>query len=125
MKSFGNSFTNLLSSVFLTAAHNTLSGMFILSIPKSLSAGLPSNAERAMQRKHRERERAQIRKDEDTVQNIISSIQNFTNPFNIPDKTLLFNLASDATVSQDFEAGVFGAEKGDKMLKKHLYETNS
>jgi len=44
--------------------------------------------------KHRELERAQIKKSEEAVQCTISAICNFTNPFSLADKEHLYSLAS-------------------------------
>ncbi|XP_015768310.1 PREDICTED: uncharacterized protein LOC107346954 [Acropora digitifera] len=46
--------------------------------------------------KHRELERAEIKKSQYAVQRTVSAVRNFTNPFSIPDKDHLYSLASGA-----------------------------
>ena len=60
--------------------------------------------------KHRELERAEIKKSEDAVQRTMSAVRNFTNPFSIPDKDHLYSLASGAPVSVEVEIDVLRAE---------------
>ena len=48
--------------------------------------------------RHRERERAEIKKSEEVVTRTITSIESFTNPFNVADKDHLYSLASGAPV---------------------------
>ena len=67
--------------------------------------------------KHRELERAKIQKSEDAVQRTILVIQNFTNPFSIPDKNHLCNIASGAPSPPDVEYDVLHAEKIGKEAK--------
>lgn len=61
---------------------------------------------------------AEIRKSEDAVKRTISAICNFTNPFTIPDKDHLYNIASGAPVSCDIESDVLRAEAIGKEAKK-------
>lgn len=48
--------------------------------------------------KHRELERAEIKKSEQAVKRTMSAICNFTNPFSLVDKDHLYSLASGARV---------------------------
>ena len=50
--------------------------------------GLSEDSDGPRAGKHRELERAKIQKSEDAVQRTILVIQNFTNPFTIPDKII-------------------------------------
>jgi len=68
--------------------------------------------------KHRELERAELKKSEDAVQRTISAIRNFTNPFTLADKNLLYSLASGAPVSPDVELDVLRAEAAGKEAKE-------
>lgn len=67
--------------------------------------------------KHRELERAEIKKSEEAVQRTISAIRNFTNPFSVVDKEHLYNLASGAPVSPEVEFDVLRAEAAGKESK--------
>ena len=71
--------------------------------------------------KHRELERAKIQKSEDAVQRTILVIQNFTNPFTIPDKNHLCNIASGAPSPPDVEYDVLHAEKIGKEANRALF----
>ena len=68
--------------------------------------------------KHRELERAEIKKSEDAVQRTIAAICNFTNPFLLADKDHLYSLASGALASSDVEFDVLRAEKAGKEAKE-------
>ena len=68
--------------------------------------------------KHRELERAEVKKSEEAVQRTISAIQNFTNPFSLVDKEHLYSLASGAPASPDVEFDVLCAEAAGKKSKK-------
>lgn len=68
--------------------------------------------------KHRELERAEIKKSEDAVQRTISAIRNFTNPFSLVDKDHLYSLASGAPVSSEVELDVLRAEAAGKEAKE-------
>lgn len=48
--------------------------------------------------KHRELEKAEVKKGEEAIQRTIETIRNFTNPFTISDKDRLYSLASGAPV---------------------------
>lgn len=77
--------------------------------------------------KHRELEAANIKHSEEAVQKVISSINSFTNPFTIPDKTRLYSLASGAPVAKDVEEDVMKAESigraaKDKFIKERFQE---
>ena len=67
--------------------------------------------------KHRELEKAEIEKSEKAVINVMAAIRNFTNPFEVPDKNKLYNLASGAPVPLDVEIDVMQAEVKGKNQK--------
>ncbi|WAR02903.1 hypothetical protein MAR_009461 [Mya arenaria] len=60
---------------------------------------------------HRELERAEVKKSEEAVQNTITAITSFSNPFARPDKDHLYSLASRAQASTEVEKDVLGAAK--------------
>ena len=60
--------------------------------------------------KHRELENAQMKTYEEAVQRTMSTICNFSNPFTLPDKDHLCNIASGAFVSADVDYDVLCAE---------------
>ncbi|XP_063959228.1 uncharacterized protein LOC135154916 [Lytechinus pictus] len=68
--------------------------------------------------KHRELERAEMKKSEDNVQRTISAIHNFVNPFSLVDKDHLYNIASGAPVSAEIEFDVLRAESAGKEAKE-------
>lgn len=68
--------------------------------------------------KHRELERAEIKKSEEAVQRTISAIRNFTNPFSLVDKDHLYSIASGAPVPQEVEFDVLRAETIGKEAKE-------
>ena len=70
--------------------------------------------------KHRELERAEIKKSEDAVQRTwsISAIRNFTNPFSLVDQDHLYSLASGDPVSSEVELDVLRAETVGKEAKE-------
>lgn len=68
--------------------------------------------------KHRELERAEIRKSEEAVQRVITAIQSFTNPFTVSDKDHLYSLASGAPVPPEAENDVLRAETAGKEAKE-------
>jgi len=68
--------------------------------------------------KHRELERAEIKKSEDAVQRTIAAIRNFTNPFSLADKDHLYSLASGAPASSEVEFDVLRAAKAGKEAKE-------
>ena len=80
--------------------------------------------------RHREMERAEIKKSEQTVQHTISAIRNFTNPFSLVDKDRLYSLASGAPVSPEVELDVLraeaaGKEARDAFIKDHFINGSS
>lgn len=72
--------------------------------------------------KHRELEKAEIKKSEDAVKRTIAAIRNFTNPFSIVDKDHLYSLASGAPASSEVEFDVLRAEAAGKRPRKCLSE---
>jgi hypothetical protein len=68
--------------------------------------------------KHRELERAEIKKSEEAVQRTISAIRNFTNPFSLVDKDHLYSLSSGAPASLEVEIDVLRAEAAGKEAKE-------
>ena len=68
--------------------------------------------------KHRELEKAEIKKSEEAVQRTVSAIQSFTNPFSVPDKDHLYSIASGAPASPEVEADVLRAEDIGKEAKE-------
>ena len=71
---------------------------------------------------HRELEKAMIEKSETSVQNVITAIRNFTNPFRITDKEKLYSLASGASVPKDVETDVLHSEVVGKAAKAEFIE---
>jgi len=71
---------------------------------------LNDDPDRPQAGKHRDLGRTEIMRSETAVQNVISAIQSFTNPFEIIDKTRLYSLASGAPVPDDVARDVLGAE---------------
>ena len=67
--------------------------------------------------RHRELEKAEVQKGEEAVQQTLTTIRNFTNPFTIADKDRLYSLASGAPVPMDVEMDVLGAEAVGKAAK--------
>lgn len=67
--------------------------------------------------RHRELEKAEIKKGEEAVQRVIAAVKNFTNPFKISAKDRLYSLASGAQVSPDVEAQILQAEAFGKVAK--------
>lgn len=67
--------------------------------------------------KHRELEKAAIKKSEEAVQRVFTAIKNFTNPFTIAEKDRLYSLASGAPVPIDVETDVLRAEAVGKAAK--------
>ena len=60
--------------------------------------------------KHRDLDAAQVRKSERAVQNVMTAISHFTNPWRTPNKEKLFSLASGAPVPADVEVYVLLAD---------------
>ncbi|XP_033987161.1 uncharacterized protein LOC117483109 [Trematomus bernacchii] len=67
--------------------------------------------------KHRELEKAEVKKGEEAIQRTIVTIRNFRNPFTISDKDRLYSLASGAPVLMEVEMDVLQAETVDKAAK--------
>ncbi|KAK3700755.1 hypothetical protein QZH41_010937 [Actinostola sp. cb2023] len=68
--------------------------------------------------KHRELEKAEIKKSEEAVQRTMSAIRNFTNPFSLVDKDHLYSIASGAPVPPEAEMDVLRAEAVGKEAKE-------
>jgi len=68
--------------------------------------------------KHRELEKAEIKKSEEAVQRTMSAIRNFTNPFSLVDKDHLYSIASGAPVPPEAEIDVLRAEAVGKEAKE-------
>ena len=79
--------------------------------------GLIDDPGRHKSGRHRELERAEIKKSEKAVVRTITAIRNFTNPFSLDDKYHLYNLASDAPVPSEAEHDVLHAEAIGKESK--------
>ena len=79
--------------------------------------------------RHRELERAEIKKSEEAVTRTITAIESFTNPFNLADKDHLYSLASGAPVPPEAELDVLHAEQIGKEAKekfvKERFESGS
>ena len=82
--------------------------------------GMNDNPDCPRAGKHRELERAEIRKSEEAVQRTIAAIHNFTNPFTLADKEYLYSLASGAPASPDVESDVLNAEAAGKKAKEEF-----
>lgn len=67
--------------------------------------------------RHRELEKAEIRKGEESVQRVLTAVRNFTNPFTISDKDRLYSMASGAPVPMDVETDILRAEDVGKAAK--------
>ena len=67
--------------------------------------------------RHRELEKAEIKKGEDAVQRVLTAVNNFTNPFTVVDQEKLYSMASGAPVSLDVEKDVLQAESVGKTAK--------
>lgn len=67
--------------------------------------------------KHRELEKAEIKKSEEAVQRTMTTICNFTNPFTLDDKDHLYSLASGAPVPYDIEVDILNADETGKTAK--------
>ena len=72
--------------------------------------------------KHRELEKAEIRKSEEAVQRVLTAVRNFTNPFTITDKDSLFCIASGAPVATEVEVDVLLAESVGKEAKAEFIQ---
>ena len=60
--------------------------------------------------RHRELEKAEVKKGEEAVQHVLTAVRNFTNPFTIADKDKIYSLASGAPVPKDAEIDLLRAE---------------
>ena len=72
--------------------------------------------------KHRDLEFHNIKKSEWAVQQVMSAIRNFTNPWRIPIKDKLYSLASGASVSKDVEQDCLHAEELGRILKSQFIQ---
>ena len=75
--------------------------------------------------KKKKKERAEIQKSEDAVQRTILAIHNFTNPFTIPDKNHLYNLASDGPSPPDVEYERIGKEAKECFIRERFVTAQS
>ncbi|XP_068235071.1 uncharacterized protein [Palaemon carinicauda] len=80
-------------------------------------AGLLDDPDCPRAGRHRELEKAEIKKSEKAVQRVITAVRNFTNPFTIPDKDRLYSLASGSPTSKDVERDVLEADAVGKAAK--------
>lgn len=67
--------------------------------------------------RHRDLEKAEIKKSEEAVQRVLAAVKNFTNPFTISDKDRLHYLASCTPVPTDIENDVIYEEAVGKVCK--------
>ena len=88
-------------------------------------SGLSEDSDSPRAGKHRELERAEIQKSEDAVQRNILAIQNFTNPFTIPDKNHLYNLASGGPSPPDVEYDRIGKEAKECFIRERFVTAQS
>jgi hypothetical protein len=72
--------------------------------------------------RHRELEKAAIKKSENAIQRVQTAIVNFSNPFTIADKERLYCLASGAAVTMDVEKDVLRAEAAGKAAKANFIQ---
>ena len=80
-------------------------------------AGLLDDPDCPRAGRHRELEKAEIKKSEKAVQRVITAVRNFMNPFTIPDKDRLYSLASGSPTSKDVERDVLEADAVGKAAK--------
>ena len=73
--------------------------------------GMINDLECPVPGEHRDLDAAQVRKNERAVQNGITAIWYFANPWRTPNKEKLFSLASGAPVLADAEVDVLRADK--------------
>ena len=73
-------------------------------------AGLIDDPDCPRAGRHRELEKAEIKKSEKAVQNVITAIRNFTSPCRFPNKDRLYSLASGSPTSEDVEKDVLKAD---------------
>ena len=79
--------------------------------------GLVDNPDCPTKWKHRVLEKAEIEKSEKAVIRVMTAIRNFTNPFEVADKSKLYNLASGAPVLLGLENNVVQAKITGKNQK--------
>ena len=60
--------------------------------------------------RHREPEKAEVKKGEKSFQRVLAAVRNFPNPFTVADKNRLYSLASGAPVPMEVEMDVLRAE---------------
>lgn len=82
------------------------------------TCGLIDDPECPKAGKHRELEKAEIKKSENAVQRTISAIRNFTDPFCLADKQQLYSIASGAPVPLEAETDVLRAEEIGEKAKQ-------
>ena len=91
--------------------------------------GLLNDPECPKAGRHRELERAEIKKSEEAVTRTITAIGSFKNPFNVTDKNHLCSLASGAPVSPETELDILQTEQIGKEAKekfvKERFESGS
>ena len=82
--------------------------------------GLIDNPDCPKRGKHRELEKAEIEKSEKAVIRVMAVIRNFTNPFEVADKSKLYNLESGSPVPSDVENNVKQAKIKGKNQKDYF-----
>ena len=60
--------------------------------------------------RHRELEKAEVKKCEESVQRILAAVRNFTDPFTVVDMNRLYSLTYSAPVPMEFEKDMLRAE---------------
>ncbi|KAF3836203.1 hypothetical protein F7725_028761, partial [Dissostichus mawsoni] len=86
-------------------------------VSNNLHTGTWTSSKTQTAGKHRELEKAEVKKGEEAIQRTIETIRNFTNPFTISDKDRLYSLASGALVLMEVEMDVLQAETVGKAAK--------
>jgi hypothetical protein len=84
--------------------------------------GLINDPECPRAGKHRELEKAEIKKSEEAVQRTMTTICNFVNPFTLDDKDHLYSLASGAPMPYDIEVDVLNADEVGKTTKEKFIQ---
>ncbi|KAJ8346639.1 hypothetical protein SKAU_G00280400 [Synaphobranchus kaupii] len=80
--------------------------------------GMSSNPDSSSGGMHRELEKAEITKSEAAVQRVMKAFTScFMNPWCVPDKTRLYNIASGAPVTQEVE----GWEKNEEGVLEPMW----
>lgn len=72
--------------------------------------------------RHRELEKAEIKKGEEAVQRVLGAVSNFINPFTLVDKDKLYCLASGAPAPIEVEMDVLQAETVGNVAKADFIE---